>query len=381
MKISHIKLYGILIFVLTLSLINLFLLNNNVLNVMNLILFITIIIVRLLLGYEKIRTRYFKDSVITVLLYTMTYYIIIYLIGLFIGYLSSGYSNSLEGILKNVVPYMIYIFLVEVLRYSINKKSSESSLLLVLATLTFILLDSIVYGNLSNLNSSADILKFLSLSLFPAISRNILLSYTVTKVGYIPNIIYRFIMELAVFILPITPDFGEYLYAVIMLVYPLGLMGIFYRMFNKNDKNKNKTSSRNKKVISRISVGFMIIILIITVILTSGIFKYFALSIGSGSMEKEIEVGDVVIVKKLSEKEKLELEVGEILVFKRDDIIVVHRIVEIENFDDELRIITKGDNNENNDNWVVVNDDIIGTTSFKIKYIGLPTIWLNNAIR
>ncbi len=379
MKISHVKLYVILILIISLSLTNVFLLNLNILNTINLILFLAIVLVRILLGYEKVRTRYLKDSIITILLYTLSYYIIIYLAGLFIGYLSSGYNNTLEGIFKNIIPYMIYIFLVEILRYSINKKSSESALLIMFSTITFILIDSIIYGRLGSISSSSDIIEFLSIGLFPAISRNILLTYTVTKIGFIPNIIYRYIMELTVFILPISPDFGEYLYAIIMLVYPLGLLGIFSITFNKN--KKNKISSRENKLANRIIVTTIVIVMLVTVSLTSGMFKYYALSIGSGSMESEIEVGDVVIVKKLSEKEILKLEVGEILVFKQKNIVVVHRIVEIDNTNNELRIITKGDNNEENDNWIVTNEDIIGTTSFKIKYIGLPTIWLNEAIR
>ena len=37
---------------------------------------------------------------------------------------------------------------------------------------------------------------------------------------------------------------------------------------------------------------------------------------------------------------------------------------------------TKGDNNNDPDNYLIELHEIIGTTNHKVKYIGLPTIWL-----
>ena len=38
---------------------------------------------------------------------------------------------------------------------------------------------------------------------------------------------------------------------------------------------------------------------------------------------------------------------------------------------------TKGDNNENKDNYIIYPDTILGDVKVKIPYIGLPTVWLN----
>ena len=42
------------------------------------------------------------------------------------------------------------------------------------------------------------------------------------------------------------------------------------------------------------------------------------------------------------------------------------------------QFITKGDANENIDNGYRKNSDISGIVKFKIKYIGLPTLWLRS---
>jgi signal peptidase I len=52
---------------------------------------------------------------------------------------------------------------------------------------------------------------------------------------------------------------------------------------------------------------------------------------------------------------------------------VIHRIEKIKTIDGVRHIITKGDNNKEVDDWVVLDEDIIGLYKFKIPYIGYPT--------
>ena len=82
---------------------------------------------------------------------------------------------------------------------------------------------------------------------------------------------------------------------------------------------------------------------------------------------------DFIIVGKLSKK-------GTILVYNHDKKIIVHRIVKVINNNGNISFITKGDNNNANDSWTVSSNDVIGTTRFKIKYIGMPTVMLNDLL-
>ena len=113
------------------------------------------------------------------------------------------------------------------------------------------------------------------------------------------------------------------------------------------------------------------------VVLTSGIFKYYFLTIGSGSMRDKIDVGDVVIVKKLKQNELNQIQVGNVLVFKMDNKVIVHRVIDIKkDKDGVLAFKTKGDANNEADNWYVSEKSVIGVTNYVIPFIGLPSVWL-----
>ena len=86
----------------------------------------------------------------------------------------------------------------------------------------------------------------------------------------------------------------------------------------------------------------------------------------SGSMEPAIPVGGVVVIKAVDTET---LKVGDIICFKLSEsatTTVTHRII---NITDE-GFITKGDANEDPDQWIVKKENVIGKAIFTIPYIG-----------
>ena len=198
------------------------------------------------------------------------------------------------------------------------------------------------------------------------------------KYGFKSCIIYQLIMNLYIYIIPIFPNLDEYLESIVMSLLPMFIL-IFVNM---QFEMKTAEDIRNKHVISKIFSGILISIIIITICLFSNLFPWWIAIIGSGSMTPTINVGDAIIIDKISEKEISKLEVGDILVFKVDKSIYTHRIVNIDVKNDEYYIKTKGDRKGNVvDDWIIRNKDIIGTVKFKISYIGYPTVWLNNLLK
>ena len=82
----------------------------------------------------------------------------------------------------------------------------------------------------------------------------------------------------------------------------------------------------------------------------------------------------------MNEKEILNLKKGEILVFYFFFKIVVHRIYEVYSSGYETFFKTKGDHNESPDGYLIETSEVIGTVKFKIRYIGYPTVALNEKI-
>ena len=97
-------------------------------------------------------------------------------------------------------------------------------------------------------------------------------------------------------------------------------------------------------------------------------------------MSPKIEKGDIVILKKVKKSELKTINKGDVLVYNHDDKIIVHRVVEILNANGQTSFITKGDNNDTKDSWVIKEDEVIGTVKLKIKYLGMPTVALNELL-
>lgn len=97
-------------------------------------------------------------------------------------------------------------------------------------------------------------------------------------------------------------------------------------------------------------------------------------------MSKKIEKGDVIILKRIKQTELSEIKKGDILVYNHDNIIIVHRVVKILNVNGKKDFITKGDNNDTKDAWVVKGSDVIGVVKTRVRWIGMPTVALNELL-
>lgn len=89
-------------------------------------------------------------------------------------------------------------------------------------------------------------------------------------------------------------------------------------------------------------------------------FNYYIFNVTSGSMEKEINVGDYIIVKKTND-----VKVNDIVTYQKDNYFITHRIIEING----NKVVTKGDANNINDDEIS-KSDIIGKYICKSKLIG-----------
>jgi len=199
-------------------------------------------------------------------------------------------------------------------------------------------------------------------------------AYLTSKVGYKPNIIYLLFINLYQYLIPIVPNPNEYLTSIIKFLLPI-ILG--YKISNFFSKTKDEEIDREYK---KRRISYLIIptlIVIVVVYFTSGYFKYYAVSIASGSMENEISKGDVVIIEKINDNYD-NLEIGQIIAYKYGNVIVVHRIVNIIEEKGKYYFYTKGDANKEKDNYVIEENMIVGKVNLKIPYIGLPTVWLND---
>lgn len=172
-------------------------------------------------------------------------------------------------------------------------------------------------------------------------------------------------MDLYVFVIPINPIINDFIKSTIYLIYPYFLYTIVLKIEGVEDLGEARVKHH---------YGVDIIVYLFAAIfvgLISREFEYCMIAIGSNSMRGYFSKGDAVIYKKY---EKDELEIGDVLVFTMKGRTIVHRIKEKYKLYDEEYYITKGDANNDIDDWIVEEKDIVGIVQCYIKYIGWPTV-------
>ena len=378
MKKNEKRILLIEIIALLFLILNIFVKNILTENTIILFLLILFILSVILVGFEKEKTIEKRKVLKQVFFYTISFLIIIYGLGLIVGFLSTSYSLTLINIFKNSFPVFLILIIEELVRYNICKKGENNKLIIYISVVIFTFVDiSMIISNY-DLNDISNILKLSTLVVCPSVFKNVMLSDFSKKYGYEVCITYRLIMGLYIYIVPIFPNLNEYLESVIMSILPIFILILINMQF----EIEKKEDIRDKHIASKILSVIIILIVITTICLFSNLFPWWIAIVGSGSMTPTINVGDAIIVDKITKEEMAELKVGDILVFKVGKSMYTHRIINIDVKNDEYYISTKGDRKGNVvDDWTVKSNDVIGVVKFRIPYVGYPTVQLNRLLK
>ena len=328
-----------------------------------------------IIGYEKDEFIYKKDLMIISGIIPVFWLVITYGIGLLLGFLSTSYELNFLNVLKNILVVSITIILEELIRYNIIKKGSRNKSMLFIVTILFILMNTTLILRGFDLSNNAELVKFICSYCLPITVNNIFLTYLSYKAGFKPCILYLFVTSLYLYFMPIFPSLGIYMDSILKILLAITMIIFTYIL----TKRQERDIESNLKVSKFISILFIILILL-TIGINSHWFKYYSLTVGSGSMKPNLDIGDVVIVEKLEPEEIKKLQIDEILVYKNHGKTIIHRINNIKNDNGELVFYTKGDANDGIDRYVTREKDIIGRTKLKIPLIGIPSIRLNEFI-
>jgi signal peptidase len=110
-----------------------------------------------------------------------------------------------------------------------------------------------------------------------------------------------------------------------------------------------------------------------------GVFPIFPSVIVTGSMEPLIMPGDVALIQKINNNDELnEIQIGDVIQFQRDEILIVHRIIDIVEEGEIMCYKTKGDNNSAEDKELVKAENIKGRLYKVVPKLGLPTLIYRN---
>ena len=340
---------------------------------LNISIVVITIISYFLFGFQK-DNSYIKGNIVRIVISCLlSFFIVTYSIGLFVGFHKTILNLSTNYLVRIVLIEFFVIFCEEILRFIVAKKSFDTMIPLILFTIIMCILNIIIEINGYNFNDREMVFIFSSVVVVTVISREVLCSYLTYKVSYIPSLIFKSVIVLYEFILPIIPNLGNYLFSVFNLI----LTYFIFYFSSKAIQYAEKSNKYTRKASKRIIYIPILIGLIIIVVLVSGFLKYRMIAIGSNSMVPVYEKGDAIIYEKVNADK---LQIGDIIAFKQNDVIITHRIVSIKK-NNSYVFKTKGDNNNAVDYFDVQGYNVLGKVMYKVKYIGYPTIWINDFFR
>ncbi len=343
--------------------------------IINPIIWIAIaIFLRYVLG-KQYETKKLKKEIITYSFIAVLAYIITYLIsGLFITFGKNPYSRTLIGVVTNIWIFGTVIIAREYIRYRLinNSYEKEKVKIAILISIVYIILDINLKNIIGAKISAIFIMEILASVVLPLAMKNLLYSYMAINASYIPAIIYEMGINLYLWLSPILPNSPWIMTAIIECVIPLILFLYIRYEKNKKDIYRTKENLMNSDPRNIIPLSICIILAIWFAI---GIFTIKPIAIATGSMEPELKVGDVAIIKKSNAND---IQEGDIIEYKMEGYTVVHRVKNKTQKKGQFTFITQGDNNDQEDRYPVSEDQLIGKVIFKIRYIGFPAIFLHN---
>ena len=379
MKKSKLKLYLFEVILLVILFVALFVSNNMTKPVLAFILLISMLLMRKVFTRPYKTPLYEKEIMLLLIGFAILYVGSFYLIGiLFYTFSEQLIKFSFSSLIQNIFPIIIIIISSEIIRNilitqdgSIKIRNKKINVSKVFTFINMVLIDMIIFRGIYNLETLEGFLGLIGFILCASISCNMFYNYTSKRYGYRGIIAYRLITSLYAYIIPVIPNMYLYFRTFLRMTYPY----IMYLIIEYSYvKDKHVIPFRQKRN-NAIRISIILVIATLFTMLVSCQFRYGLIVIGSGSMTGTINYGDGAVFESYHNQK---IDEGDIIVYKKDKLRLIHRVIKVQKVNGIVRYYTKGDANDYVDADYRTASDIVGVYHFKIKYIGYPTLLIND---
>lgn len=297
------------------------------------------------------------------------YVVLLYLSGLHFGFHKAEQPFNLHTALQYVLPITVIIVTTEIIRNVLLAQGDKVAD--IFCYLSSVISQVLIFYNFFDVNNYFKFMDIIGMAFLPAIIASAVYNFLSRRFGMYPIITFRLITTLYPFLLPYEPAMPDSLEAFISLFVPL----LVFAFINALYVPKRRFATHKKSRLVYVFGSVLFILMTSLVMLISCKFRYGALVIATESMTGELNKGDAVIFEQYDEQIVLEKQV---IVFKKQGSLVVHRVDEIVRINGKNRYYTKGDANDSQDMGYVTDADIVGIAELKVPFVGYPTIWLNS---
>lgn len=297
--------------------------------------------------------------------------------GLIDGFGKSPYSHTFAGMLLNIYTIGVVLIGREWIRsHLVNNLTEEDNYLVFILLALLLTFTSISFNRYMALNDYKSIIQFLAQSFIPEFCHSLFATYLAFLGGPLTSVIYLGIIQGFHWLSPILPNLKWITAALIGTLCPVFFLMSMQNIYMEAAKEirirkEDQESTFSWVITSVVSIGI--------IWFAVGVFPIYPSVIATGSMEPMIKPGDVILVKKIVDVEGIhQLKAGDVIQFRRNSILISHRIVEVKKDDKGIRYRTKGDNNSSEDTELVKPEDVKGTIVYVVPKIGWPTLLLKS---
>jgi hypothetical protein len=321
-----------------------------------------------LYGYPK-----FNDTPVQVTVYKgivaimIIYFIVIYVLGIFSGYVKTTYSLS---------TFMIIISLIamEIFRYILINANRDSDMFPFLTTLILIVLEIASVLDPNVLISTSSLVVYLATIVTPIVIRNILLTLYVQHVNIGIAIIYSIIVLQYRSIIPIVPNLGEFTYSYAEILLSFLVLTMSYRVIIKNYEGYPMIGLKDGMSLFDFLLFFLFVVF---GVLISGVTPIQMYVTENKIKNVSIEAGDAPIV--IKGVNPFKLQEKDIIMYQTDnDELKIYAINTLEIIKpetaNEVEVRKLYVLNEDNELYLLDNKRIKAKVLYNLKYVFKPSL-------
>ena len=287
------------------------------------------------------------------------------------GFYLADVSFSSKTLFAYILPITVTVIATEFTRGAFlgQKGRVPWAIAFVIGILSEVLLGT-TFSTVTNFYHFMDLVGAM---LLPALAAQPLYQYTGKHYGILPAVVYRLITSLSPFLIPIKSGIPDSLSSFLSLLVPPVLLVFLRLLYGRTVKaTKEKRAGKWTYAVTAVVLVFALSFMM----LISCEFRYKLLIIATESMTGAIDKGDGVIYEEYTGQH---IEEEDVIVFLLDDLVTVHRVVEVTHVNGENRYYTKGDANDTPDRGFATDEEVLGVVKAKVPYFGYPTLWLRGA--
>ena len=321
-------------------------------------------------GFQPNKNNNLKDKLLIKTSQTLIiYFIVIYLLGLYFGYSKIVFSLKPVSIINNTIAPITTFICLELFRYIITNANKDNKKILIIFNVIIGLLELSITTRTLSFTNFEETYKTFANYLIPISVKQVAFGTLCYYGGFKPAILYRMVMVIYTYLIPIQPNFSETIICMCNIILPLLIIEKTTTVIDE-EKNENPYIKNNSSISNIIPAAIAVVLLI----LISGLTPLGLTAIASNSMYPTFSKGAAVITLKVNNEK---LKKGDIISFTSKNKNIIHRIEKIEVVEEETRYYTKGDANTTVDYGYILSNNINSKIIFSIPLLGYPSIIFN----